>query len=85
MTKRLVLIHTVPPLLSVFDRLAGEMLPGVEVLHVLDEPWLELITSRGRLAAEDSRRLGEHVSLAHRIEADAVLAVSYTHLTLPTN
>jgi hypothetical protein len=36
-----VLIHTIPDLIGVFNQLADEVLPGVEIFHILDEPLLE--------------------------------------------
>ena len=78
MTKLLVLVHTVPPLLGVFDRLCSETLPGVKRMHVLDEPLLERVRQRGRLAPEDSERMLAHVTLAQQAGADAVLVTCST-------
>lgn len=78
MAKLLVLIHTVSPLLSVFDRLGTELLPGVKRMHVLDEPLLERIRQRGHPAPEDSERVRAHVAVAEQIGADAVLVTCST-------
>jgi Asp/Glu/hydantoin racemase len=78
MADLLVLIHTVPPLIEVFDRLAAELLPGVRILHVLDEPLLERVRQRGQLAAEDAQHLAGHVQEAARIGAAAVLVTCST-------
>lgn len=79
MKNLLVLIHTVPPLLSVFDRLGAELLPGVELMHVLDEPLLERIRQRGsQLAPEDAERVCAHVAVAEQIGANAVLVTCST-------
>lgn len=78
MPQTVVLIHTVPVLLPVFDRLAGDLLPGVRILHVLDEPLLERVRQRGELAAEDSARLAAHVAEAAEIGAHAVLVTCST-------
>lgn len=78
MADLLVLVHTVPPLIEVFNRLAAELLPGVRVLHVLDEPLLEQVRQRGHLAEEDARRLGTHVREAAQIGAAAVLVTCST-------
>jgi Asp/Glu/hydantoin racemase len=78
MTKVLVLVHTVPPLIGVFDRLAGSLLPGVRVLHVLDEPLLERVRLRGAPAPEDAQRLSAHVDEAAAIGALAVLVTCST-------
>lgn len=69
MPQSLVLVHTVPPLIEVFNRLAAERLPGVKVLHILDEAMLERVKRRGGLAAEDGARLAEHVACAAAITA----------------
>ncbi len=74
----LVLVHTVPPLLAVFDRLGAQLLPGVRLMHILDEPLIERVRRRGSLAAEDAERLGEHAALAQEIDASAVLVTCST-------
>lgn len=78
MPDTLVLVHTVPPLLGVFGRLAQELLPGVRVLHILDEPLLERVRQRGRLAPEDADRLLQHAQEAAQIGARAVLVTCST-------
>jgi Asp/Glu/hydantoin racemase len=78
MAELLVLVHTVPPLIDLFQRLAAELLPGVRVLHVLDEPLLERVRLRGSLAAGDSLRLLTHVQEAAQIGAAAVLVTCST-------
>jgi Asp/Glu/hydantoin racemase len=76
--KRLVLVHTVAPLLDVFDRLGAQLLPGVQLMHILDEPLLERVRQRGQLAPEDSARLRTHVAVAEEAEANAVLVTCST-------
>jgi Asp/Glu/hydantoin racemase len=78
MADKLVLVHTVPPLLDVFNKLGAELLPGVQLRHVLDEPLLERVRQRGHLAPEDSARLQTHVAAAKQIEARAVLVTCST-------
>ena len=78
MTRTLVLVHTVPPLIEVFGQLAAELLPGARVLHVLDEPLLERVRRRGALADEDAARLAAHVDEAAAAGADAVLVTCST-------
>lgn len=77
-SKRLVLIHTVSPLLSVFNELGRELLPGIQLMHILDEPLLERVRQRGHLAPEDSVRLQTHVAAAQQTGADAVLVTCST-------
>jgi Asp/Glu/hydantoin racemase len=78
MADLLVLVHTMPPLIEVFNRLAADILPGVRVLHMLDEPLLEQVRQRGHLADEDALRLGMHVQEAAQIGAAAVLVTCST-------
>jgi len=78
MEARLVLVHTLQPLVDLFNNLGVDMLPGVQLLHVLDEPLIEHIRQRGCLAAEDSMRLWSHVSAAERVGAGAVLVTCST-------
>ncbi len=72
------MIHTVPPLIGVFDRLTAQILPGVQVKHILDEPLLEAIRLRGRVDSEDAERLLGHARQAERIGAQAVLVTCST-------
>ena len=74
----LVLIHTVPPLIGVFDQLTGQILPGIRVKHILDEPLLEAIRQRGRLAQADGDRLLSHLKQAELIGTQAVLVTCST-------
>jgi Asp/Glu/hydantoin racemase len=76
--KRLILIHTISPLLDVFNKLGAELLPGVQLMHVLDEPLLERVRQRGQLAPEDSARLQTHVVVAEEIGAHAILVTCST-------
>ena len=78
MSRQLVLIHTVPPLVDVFTRLGVELLPGVKLHHILDEPMIERVRRRGALAPEDAARLATHVEAARQIGADAVLVTCST-------
>jgi len=73
-----VLIHTISPLIEVFDTLAAEFLPGVLVKHILDEPLLEGIRQRGGLTSTDSARMWDHIKMAESIQARAVLVTCST-------
>jgi aspartate/glutamate racemase len=74
----LVLVHTVPPLLSVFDRLCAEQIPHVRVLHILDEPLLERIRGQASATADDVARLQSHIQVAGSAGAQAVLVTCST-------
>jgi aspartate/glutamate racemase len=78
MQSTLVLVHTVPPLVSVFQTLVTELLPGVRLFHILDEPMVERVKRRGGLADEDAARLVQHVEAAAAIGADVVLITCST-------
>lgn len=78
MHDRLVLIHTVPPLVEVFKQLCAELLPDVQLYHVLDEPLLERVRQHHGLAADDLAQLQAHVDVAEQIGARAVLVTCST-------
>lgn len=78
MTETLVLLHTVAPLVAAFAGWCDELLPGVSVLHVLDEPLIERIRRRGTTATADEDRLAEHVAVAESVGANAVLVTCST-------
>jgi len=73
-----VLVHTISPLISLFDELSAEVLPGVLVKHILDEPLLEAIHRRGGLVAADSARLLDHIKMAEVISSRVVLVTCST-------
>jgi Asp/Glu/hydantoin racemase len=78
MQPTLVLVHTVQPLVSVFQTLGAELLPGVRLFHILDEPMVERVKRRGGLADEDAARLEQHVEAAAAISAEVVLVTCST-------
>jgi len=73
MEKVLVCLHTVRPLLGLFDQLVADILPGVKLLHILDEPLLARVRQRGRLDGEDTQRVQAHRELAEQAGASAIL------------
>jgi len=78
MAKTLVLVHTVAPLVDAFAGWCRELLPGVRVFHILDEPLLERIRLRGTATAEDEARLATHLELAAEVGADVALVTCST-------
>lgn len=78
MAQRLVLIHTVAPLVDVFSGLCARLLPGVQVFHVLDEPLLERVRLRGGVGAGEIARLQAHARSAEQIGAEAALVTCST-------
>lgn len=78
MDQILVCLHTVRPLLSLFDRLAAEILPGVKLIHILDEPLLVRARQRRHLDREDTQRVQAHRKLARQIGAAGILVTCST-------
>lgn len=78
MARSLVLVHTVKPMLDVFDKLGAEYLPGVQLLHVLDEILLERVRLRGHLAPEDADQLRSYAIVGEQIGAGAMLVTCST-------
>ena len=76
-TAALVLLHTIPGLVSEFSQWCAAELPGVRVLHVLDEPMLERIKQRGHAKADDDHLL-DHLRVAQAIGASAMLVTCST-------
>lgn len=73
MERVIVFIHTLSPLIGMFDVMCKEMIPFSRPEHILDEPLLKRITQRGRLIQKDTDRVMSHVKLAEAIRAEAVL------------
>jgi Asp/Glu/hydantoin racemase len=78
MAPTLVLVHTIPVLVTSFATWCAEQIPECHLLHVLDEPMLERIKRRGHGDPEDDERLLEHVMLAQAIGAAGVLVTCST-------
>jgi len=78
MSDIVVLIHTISYMIGVFDQLAVDFLPGVQLRHILDEPLAEGIYQRGGLSASDAARLWEHVKAAEGIHSRTVLVTCST-------
>jgi Asp/Glu/hydantoin racemase len=78
MAPTLVLVHTIPVLVTAFTTWCSEQMPECRILHVLDEPMLERIKRRGHGDPEDDERLLQHVKLAEAIGASGVLVTCST-------
>src|SRR2546423_15032120 len=72
-TKHLVMIHTVHSLPQSFGALCAELLPGVEVEHVVDEEMLRETLQAGRLTDGVRQRFAEHARAALDQKPDAVV------------
>jgi len=73
MAQKLVLIHTVPSLVDLFQGLCQEILPGVQIIHVADQILLTHILEQGHLSPAIYQRVAEHVVAAEAVGANAVL------------
>lgn len=76
--KRVLLLHTVSPLIEVFNVLCARLLHGVKVLHILDEPLLKMIQEERGTERDSVARLEEHVSVAGKLDARVVLVTCST-------
>ena len=73
MAVTLALLHTGHVLIPVFAELGREFLPGVNVVHMLDESLIKNTIAAGRLEQVTVRRVVSLVGLAREAGADAVL------------
>jgi hypothetical protein len=73
MTKRVVMIHTVASLPETFGKLCDELLPGVEVEHVVDESLLQETLREGRLTDDVRARFSARADSALAGQPDAVV------------
>lgn len=71
--KRLAFLHTVSSNAAVFKALAEELLPDVDVYHIVDESLLQNTIRAGQLQPATTRRLITLIGLAQESGADAVL------------
>jgi Asp/Glu/hydantoin racemase len=70
---KLGFLHTVLSLPPVFTQLAGELIPGTEVFHIVDESLLTATRESGSLTTLTKRRLFGHVASAVDAGADMVV------------
>ena len=73
MPKRLALVHTVSTLPAVFKTLCAELLPGLDLFHIVDESLLQNTIRAGSLSKATARRLLGHLASAQEAGASAVL------------
>lgn len=69
----LALLHTSPVLAPLFNSLAAELMPGVRVLHFVDESLIKNTIAAGRLEKPTMRRLIDLVGSTFDAGADATL------------
>jgi Asp/Glu/hydantoin racemase len=73
MPKRLAYIHTVTTLPSVFKALSSELIPDVDIFHVVDESLLQNTIRQNQLSRTTMRRLVGYVASANEAGADLVM------------
>jgi Asp/Glu/hydantoin racemase len=73
MTKTLALIHTSPVLAPAFTQLAGELLPGMRVFHMVDESLIKNTIAAGSMTKTTARRVLALIESAQQAGADAAL------------
>jgi len=71
--KRLALLHTVVGLTSTFQQLCAELMPNVEIYHIVDESLLKNTIREGAPSPATYRRLANYLRGAEEAGADAVL------------
>lgn len=72
-TARLAIVHTVPVTIASLTALCGELLPGVEVSHYLDDSILKQINREGGISAGVRYRFQSLIALAAASKPDAIL------------
>ncbi len=73
MAKRLGYIHTVAGLAATFKALSDELLPGIDLFHVVDESLLQNTIRANQLTPQTMRRLLQLVISAEEAGADLVM------------
>jgi Asp/Glu/hydantoin racemase len=71
--KRLTLIHTSAIMIPIFSELCSELLPNVEVVHIVDESLLKDIIRNKRLGKSTARRVVGHIISAEQAGADFIV------------
>ncbi len=78
MKRKVGMVHTVATLVPVFKKLAEELMPDTEVIHLVDEGLLKDIIAGGELTPERVERLGKLASFAEDSGAEAVMLTCST-------
>lgn len=78
MAKKAGMIHSVASLVPVFNGLAAEIMPDVEIVHLVDEGLLKDVIATGKYGPNMGRRLGTLTSFAEESGAEAVMLTCST-------
>lgn len=73
MSKKLTLLHTVATVIQALTDLARELVPDMEISHLVDESILKNVIKNGQLTPDTFRTVSDLVVSAERSGADAVL------------
>lgn len=72
--KKIVLIHTVKPVVATFEQMLKEKMPDIEVINILDEFIAKNLSNKAGFEEEDYARLLTLLQLAEDTKPDAILA-----------
>ena len=72
------MVHSVASLVPLFNGLAAEIMPGVEIVHLVDEGLLKDVIAKGGYGPTMGRRLGTLASFAEESGAEAVMLTCST-------
>ncbi len=73
MKRRVAFIHTMPGLVPLFNDLAKELLPDVEIFHMADEKLLKDVVAAGGLDQDMVDRAGNLAACAEKYGADVIM------------
>ena len=73
MIKTLAFIHTSPVLVPTFTQLAGELLPELNVFHMVDESLIKNTIATGHLTKSTARRVLSLIASAEQAGAEAIM------------
>jgi Asp/Glu/hydantoin racemase len=76
--KNIVFIHSLIPLIEVFNRLTREIIGDLTTLHILDEPLLKKVQDQGGFFQDDYERPQSHVHFAELTNAALVIVTCST-------
>jgi len=71
---RLAIIHTTPATIEPLKALAGELLPGVDVVNFVDDSILPQLRDNGGDVEAVAGRLMQYATFAEEVGADAILS-----------
>ncbi len=78
MSQKAGMVHSVASLVPVFNELASEIMPDIEMIHLVDEGLLKDVIASGEYGPGMGRRLGVLASFAEESGAAAVMLTCST-------